>query len=160
MDKQSAYFSSTQLARACDLAGPVGRSALHVRNAENAMALGGMRMPDLSVQANAGYRLWGDKFYNMAMDFIGRHPDSLLVIQAIRQGLGTSGFSGDVSAAFRESWFQVLGTTMPPPCSGPDPAVLETWGRAVNDVDAARILPQWLRTGAPIGIKVHMAESD
>ena len=156
MDKKSAYFSSTQLARAYDLAGPVGRSALHVRNAENAMALGGMRRPDLSVQANAGYRLWGDKFYNMAMDFIGRHPDSLLVIQAIRQGLGTSGFSDDVSAAFRESWFQVLGTTMPPPCSGPDPAVLETWGRAVNDVDAARILPQWLRTGAPIGIKEHI----
>ena len=156
MDKQSAFFSNTQLARAYDLAGPAPQSALHIRNVENAQALGGMRRPDLSVLASPGYRHWGDRFHNMALDFIGRHPDAMLVIHDIRGGRSTMGFTADVATAFRKSWFQVLETDEPPPCSGPDPAVLETWGKAVGDEDASRILPQWLRTGAPIGIKEHI----
>ena len=84
----------------------------------------------------------GDRLHNMALDFIGRHPDAMLVIHDIRGGRSTMGFSADVSTAFRKSWFQILGTDKPPPCSGPDPTVLETWGKAVGDVDASPILPQ------------------
>ena len=35
---------------------------------------------------------------------------------------------------------------------GPDPETLESWGMAVGDLDATRILPSWLRNGAPIGV--------
>ena len=101
MDVQSAFFSNTQLARAYDLAGPAPQSALHIRNVENAQALGGMRRPDLSVLASPGYRHWGDRFHNMALDFIGRHPDAMLVTHDIRGGNSTMGFTADVATAFR-----------------------------------------------------------
>ena len=92
----------------------------------------------------------------MAFDFIGKFPESLQVIKDIRSGRGTKGFSDGVSKAFRTAWFKELGVPEPPGCKGPDPTVVETWGEAVGDVDAARILPQWLRTGAPIGIEEHI----
>ena len=156
MDRQSAYFSTTRLSRAYDLAGPTPHSALHLRNAENDSALGGMRRPDLSVQTNPKYRQWGDRLSAMAFDFIGKFPEAMRVIKDIRSGHGTKGFPAEVTIAFRKAWFKELGVVEPPGCKGPDPTVLETWGEAVGDVDAARILPQWLRTGAPIGIEEHI----
>ena len=153
MDRQSAYFSTTTFSRAYDLAGPVAESALHRRNIENMQALGGMRRPDRSVQANTKYRILGFRLSAVVMQFIKDYPAAMLVIDDIRNGRSTRGFTENITSAFRSAWFQELGVPEPPRCAGPDPSVLSTWGEAVGDYDAAYILPHWLRTGAPIGIE-------
>ena len=152
MDKQGAYFTSANLARAYDLAGPSAPSRLHTRNLENAKALGGMRRPDLSVQRNPLYRAVGKRLHAMAASFIGRHPETLAVINALRAGQEVAGFSDEIIYMFRSEWFATLGATETPRCKGPDPGFMETWGRAVQDEDSAVFLPMWLRTGAPLGI--------
>ena len=152
MDKQGAYFTSANLARAYDLAGPSAPSRLHTRNLENAKALGGMRRPDLSVQRNPLYRAVGKRLHAMAASFIGRHPETLAVINALRAGQEVAGFSDEIIYMFRAEWFATLGAKETPRCKGPDPGFMETWGRAVQDEDSAVFLPMWLRTGAPLGI--------
>ena len=152
MDKQGAYFTSANLARAYDLAGPSAPSRLHTRNLENAKALGGMRRPDLSVQRNPLYRAVGKRLHAMAASFIGRHPETLAVINALRAGQEVAGFSDEIIYMFRSEWFATLGAKETPRCKGPDPGFMETWGRAVQDEDSAVFLPMWLRTGAPLGI--------
>ena len=152
MDKQGAYFTSANLARAYDLAGPSAPSRLHTRNLENAKALGGMRRPDLSVQRNPLYRAVGKRLHAMAASFIGRHPETLAVINALRAGQEVAGFSDEIIYMFRSEWFATLGAKETPRCKGPDPGFMETWGRAVQDEDSAVFLPMWLRNGAPLGI--------
>ena len=83
MDKQSAYFATSQLTRAYDLAGPQAPSSLHIRNQENSAALGGMRRPDRSVLANPLYRSVGAELHSMALDFIKDYPSSLKVIRGL-----------------------------------------------------------------------------
>ena len=36
--------------------------------------------------------------------------------------------------------------------NGPDASVLQAWGGATSDPDAAAISPEWLQSGAPTGI--------
>ena len=152
MDKQGSYFTSAHLARAYDLAGPSAPSRLHIRNVENARALGGMRRPDLSVQHNPHYRSVGRKLHTMAASFIDRHPETLEIINALRAGHEVTGFSDTIISKFRSEWFAALEARETPRCKGPDPGFMETWGRAVQDEDSAIILPMWLRRGAPLGI--------
>ena len=97
MDRQSAYFSTTTLSRAYDLAGPVAESALHRRNIENMQALGGMRRPDRSVQTNSKYRTLGTRLSAMAMQFIKDYPAAMRVIDDIRNGRSTRGFDKNIS---------------------------------------------------------------
>ena len=152
MDKQSAYFATSQLTRAYDLAGPQAPTSLHLRNQENSVALGGMRRPDLSVRSNPLYRSIGAKLHIMASDFIKDFPSSLNVIRGLRAGDEVSGFSDKILSDFRSLWFSVLGSSETPKPLGPDAAALQAWGEAVNDPDLAHVLPHWLRHGAPIGI--------
>ena len=156
MDKQSAFFGASHLYRSCDLAGPAAPSALHTRNIENFDALGGMRRPDRSVQQLSGYRIVGAEISCMAEQFISEHPHTLGVVQDLRKGITVTGFSDDVACSFRNRWFQTLGVPTPDRLPGPDADVIECWGRAVGDPDAAEILPRWLRHGAPIGILEHI----
>ena len=101
MDKQSAYFATSQLTRAYDLAGPQAPTSLHIRNQENAMALGGMRRPDRSILASPLYRIVGAKVHIMASDFIKDFPSSLNVIRGLRAGDKVSGFSDKMLGDFR-----------------------------------------------------------
>ena len=94
----------------------------------------------------------GRRLSSMALQFVEDNPEAMLVIDDIRNGRSTEGFDKDIAAKFRTAWFQELGVPEPPGCVGPDPEVLSSWGIAVGDYDAAYILPEWLRTGAPIGI--------
>ena len=84
--------------------------------------------------------------------FIQKHPGILGVIKNTRKGIEVTGYPDAIVNDFRNEWFAVLGLPPPPRCSGPDPAFLEAWGRAVGDRDSAEILPQWLPHGPPIGI--------
>ena len=152
MDKQSSYFTSAQLTRAYDLAGPPAPTKLQTRNLENSLALGGMRRPDISVQSNPLYRYTGSTLHSMALSFIDYYPETLEVVRAIRQGNEVTGFSQELASSFRTAWFHALGTHEPPRGEGPDHHFLEAWGVATRDCDAATVLPGWLRRGAPIGI--------
>ena len=114
MDKQSAFFGTSQLYRSCDLAGPSNPSSLHIRNIENFEALGGMRRPDRSVQQLSGYSIVGADIHAMATKFITEYPHILDVVQNLRQGIAVTGFSDDVASSFRNLWFQTLGSPTPP----------------------------------------------
>ena len=120
MDKQSAFFGTSQLYRSCDLAGPATASALHIRNVENLEALGGMRRPDRSVQQHDTYGIIGAELHSMAVKFITDHPHILSVVQNLRKGVVVSGFSDDVASLFRNKWFSTLGSPTPPRLPGPD----------------------------------------
>ena len=156
MDRQSAFFASSQLLRSYDLAGPAPKSKLHYRNLENDEALGGMRRPDRSVHTSPGYRSVGQRIFDMGEAFIKSNPKSLDIVRDLRAGKVVTGFPDDMVAAFRDSLFEVLGSSAPPTSHGPDPDLIECWGKAVGDQDAAGILPGWLRQGAPIGILEHI----
>ena len=152
MDKQSAFFGSSQLYRDCDLAGPAVPSALHIRNIENTESLGGMRRPDRSVKLIEGYKTIGKELYDMATQVISDNPEALGVVQDLRLGTEVTGFSESITSSFRDLWFQTLGVPVPQRVPGPDGDVIEAWGQAVGDPDASEILPRWLRHGAPIRI--------
>jgi hypothetical protein len=160
MDRQSSFFASSRLVRAYDLAGPAQQSKLHARNLENDVALGGMRRPDRSVHTSPGYRAVGQQLFTMGEAFIKDNPSALNIVRELRAGNTVSGFPDQMVASFRDSCFRVLGSTTPPVPHGPDADLIECWGKAVGDKDAADILPGWLRKGAPIGILEHIEVAD
>ena len=155
MAKQSSYFGSAELHRSYDLAGPTSLSTREVRNAENDVALGGMRRPDLSVAQSIGYQA-GHCILTMAEKFVDDNPGTLQVAEDLRAGRPVTGFQPGISESFRHLWFQSFGCHTPSRMVGPDADVFECWGRATGDLDASTCLPQWLRHGAPLGIIEHI----
>jgi len=152
MSKQSAFFGSTSLSRAYDLAGPRAATGPVIRANENWECLGGMRRPDRSVQSHEGYKRAGSHLLDMVENFVDQFPQTMEIAESLRTGVRVTGFDDDIKAEFRVRWLQTLGVGPSPRTVGPDPTTLESWGMAVGDEDAARILPSWLRTGAPIGV--------
>jgi len=152
MAKQSAFFGTTALSRAYDLAGPKSATGPAVRASENWQCLGGMRRPDRSVLSNDGYNRPGRCLQAMAEQFVDDHPESMAIAESLRIGDSVTGFDESIKAEFRRRWMHTLGAASSDRPIGPDPETLEAWGRAVGDYDAARILPSWLRNGAPIGV--------
>jgi len=152
MSKQSAFFGTTALSRAYDLAGPKPATGPAIRASENWQCLGGMRRPDRSVLSNEGYKRPGRRLQAMAEQFVNDHPESLAIAESLRIGDSVTGFDESIKSEFRKRWMLTLGAASSDRPIGPDPETLEAWGRAVGDYDAARILPSWLRNGAPIGV--------
>ena len=70
MSKQSAFFGTTALSRAYDLAGPKPAAGPAIRASENWQCLGGMRRPDRSVLSNEGYKRPGRRLQAMAEQFV------------------------------------------------------------------------------------------
>ena len=88
----------------------------------------------------------------MLEEFVDEFPSTLDVAESLRTGARVTGFADDITTEFRERWLQVLCADPSPKTVGPDQTALEAWGKAAGDTDAARILPSWLRCGAPIGV--------
>ena len=150
MSKQAAFFGTTALSRAYDLAGPKPATGPAIRAAENWKCLGGMRRPDRSVLSDEGYKRPGKRLQDMAEQFVDDYPEALAIAESLRIGSSVTGFDESIKAEFRERWMRTLGFSASDRPVGPDPETLESWGMAVGDLDAARILPSWLRNGAPI----------
>ena len=93
--------------------------------------------------------IWGTRAIEGLVDDF---PQTRSVVDDLRSGKPTCGFRGSLLAHFRRPWLQLLGGSVSPSPSGPDPDVLEVWGVAVEDWDAESILPTWLQRVAPIGI--------
>ena len=153
MHRQSAFFNETALYRDALLTEPGRPSTKQIREHENAAALGGMRRPDLSVQADPRYRRVGQQLWDMLADYVDQHQDLLQVVQGLRQGQPVEGFPAHHLQAVRQRWLRTLHVEAVPQGPGPDPDVLQAWGRATGDPDAAEVLPEWLRQGAPLGIR-------
>ena len=152
MHRQSAFFGDTVLYRDALLtkAGPLsGRAA---RDYENKVALGGMRRPDLSVQADRRYRQAGQLLWDVLSGYVDVHQELLHVVLELRQGRPVQGFPPRHLQEVRQQWLRVLHAAAVPRGDGPDADVLQAWGQATGDPDAAQVLPTWLRQGAPLGI--------
>ena len=155
--KQSAFFGNTRLHLSNQLtSAPSRMSTKQIRNVENDQALGGMRRPDLSVQAQDGYKVVGTKLRELLEQFVDKHPSALQVVEEMRAGRKVEGFEHQLMQELRSAWMAVLQTHATPAAEGPDAAVLEAWGRTTGDLDAAQVLPDWLRRGAPCGINEHI----
>jgi len=88
----------------------------------------------------------------MVERFVDEYPEAMEIAESLRTGISVTGFDEAIKTEFRERWLRTLGFSSSVRASGPDPTTLEAWGMAVGDLDAARILPSWLRKGAPIGV--------
>ena len=154
MSKQSAFFGTTALSRAYDLAGPKPATGPAIRASENWQCLGGMRRPDRSVLTNEGYKRPGKRLQDMAEQFVNDHPESMAVAESLRIGDSVTGFDESIKAEFRRRWMHTLGAASSDRPIGPDPETLEAWGRAVGDYDAARILHRRVsRTNGPVFVQ-------
>ena len=109
MVKQSAFFGSTSLSRAYDLAGPRAATGPVVRANENLACLGGMRRPDRSAQAHDGYKKAGRHLLCMLEEFVDEFPATLDVAESLRTGERVTGFVDSIATEFRERWLRVLG---------------------------------------------------
>ena len=152
MRKQSAFFGNTCLARYALLTQPGPSSGRAVKDHEDRVALGGMRRPDLSVQSHSRYSLVGAQLWDMLSGYVDEHQDLLQVVDTLRQGLPVEGIPQQHLQAVRQRWLEVMRAPLVPRGQGPDADTLQAWGRATHDPDAARVLPGWLRMGAPLGI--------
>ena len=152
MHKQASYFGTATLYRDVMLTGVDEVSSKAARELENQAALGGMRRPDLSVQAHDRYRQPGQLLWVLLARYVTDNPDLLQVVEDLRKGCPGEGFALHHLHAVRRQWLLALRAHPTPPRHGPDPDVLQAWGRATGDPDAAEVLPNWLRQGAPLGI--------
>ena len=152
MSKQASFFGTATLTRPWNLAGPPSLSKRERRSQEEQSALGGMRRPDLSVQQSPKYREVGSRLRLMLEDMVSRHDEARSVIEAIRNGSPTQGFSKSLLRNVRKEWLSTLHAPASSPVEGPDASVFAAWGKATDDPDAANILPAWITEGAPMGI--------
>ena len=104
MAKQSAFFGSTSLSRAYDLAGPRAATGPVVRANENWECLGGMRRPDRSVQNHEGYKRAGRRLLDMLEDFVDQFPQTMEIAESLRTGTRVTGFDDSINAEFRVRW--------------------------------------------------------
>ena len=155
MARQSAFFCSAQLHRTYDLAGPTAASRTVTRKRENADALVGMRRPDRSYASSPSYADVGAKLSHMLDAYIAANPSTLEVISGLRAGHAVQGMAENMPE-LRTRWLSTLAWPPTAPVPRPDACVIEAWGQACNGPDAARILPSWLRAGAPIGVVEHV----
>jgi len=88
----------------------------------------------------------------MLENFVDQFPQTMEIAESLRTGTRVTGFDDDIKAEFRIRWLRTLGFGPSPRTTGPDPTILESWGMAVGDEDAGRILPSSLRIGAPIWV--------
>ena len=93
MHRQSAFYGDATLYRDSLLTKADAVSSRATRDIENQTALGGMRRPDLSVQARDGYRLPGQRLWHMLATYVSEHPDVRQVVEGLRQGLPGEGFA-------------------------------------------------------------------
>ena len=120
MSKQASFFGSATLTRPWDLAGPSGLTKREQRSHEEQEALGGMRRPDLSVRRSPKYRAVGKKLRTMLEAMVDSHDEALSVIEAVRSGSQTGGFSQDVLRSVREEWLHALHAPPSAPVVGLD----------------------------------------
>ena len=125
---------------------------------ENEDAMGGMRRPDKSVQWLPAAVHVGRRLHSIFSDYLESKPGLLQVVTDIRNGIPTTGFDIADITALQHSWRDTLqaGDIEWQSLPGPRADILESWGRAVGDPDAASILPTWLREGAPMGISADI----
>ena len=152
MSRQSAFFGPTSLCRTYDLAGTPHESRVEARERENSAALGGMRRPDRSVDTGLDYAGAGKELGQMLDGIIHKHPATLDLVEQLRLGHRVSGYDPVIMEEVRSKWLHTLASRSGERQPGPDADVLQAWGRATRDPDAADVLPSWLRTGAPLGI--------
>ena len=110
----------------------------------------------MSVQRRPEYAEVGRQLLQMLEQFVDHHPEALEVVEALRRGEEVEGFPAPLIQEVRARWMRVLGSSAPREGSGPGAAALEVWGARCNDEDAHRVLPRWLRSGAPLGIEHSM----
>ena len=152
MARQCAFFGHTTLQRSADLAGPQAPSKRESRNWADTLALGGMRRPDLSIQHHPQYTVHGKRMRDALDSVIHSFPEVLQLIKDIRDGQAVQGFSNDVLWHTKARLLAALDSWAQPAGDGPDDILIEAFGKATGDVDAAKWLPLWLREGAPMGI--------
>ena len=98
MVKQSAFFGSTSLSRAYDLAGPRADTGPVVRANENLACLGGMRRPDRSARVHVGYKKAGRHLLGMLEEFDDQFPSTLEVAESLRTGERVTGFVDNIAS--------------------------------------------------------------
>ena len=124
MSKQAAFFGTTALSRAYDLAGPKPATGPAIRAAENWKCLGGMRRPDRSVLSDEGYKRPGKRLQDMAEQFVNDYPEALAIAESLRIGDSVTGFDESIKSEFRERWMRTLGFSASDRPVGPDPETL------------------------------------
>ena len=107
--RQSSYLDTATLTRAADLAGP----ACQRGTAES--CLGACVGPTCLYEFFRGYTVAGTRVRAMLEGFVDDFPQTRPVVDDLRSGRPTCGFSGDVVAHFRRQWLQHLGRSVSPP---------------------------------------------
>ena len=155
MAKQAAFSGSAVLQREAYLAGPPASSKAQLREIENTQSIGGMRRPDKSIEHNPQYRLVGAKIAVALDQFAEDYPEVKEYVVKMRSGVEVQGLGDELRKLLRRRTMEVLGADVGdhPVAPGPDADLIEAWGLATEDPDASRILPGWMRSGAPIGLE-------
>ena len=94
------------------------------------------------------YKVAGTRIRAVPEGFVDDFLQTRSVVDDLRSGRPTFGFSGAVLAHFHPRWPQLLGRSPSPPPAG----VHEALGVAAGEWDAESVLPSWLGHGAPNGI--------
>ena len=120
------------------------------RDDENEQAVGGMRCPATSVRRVAGMSEAGAVVRRALEDCLAEHV-GLNPVEELAAGRTADGFDDKVVAGARERVLRALGSgELATSTKGISAAVLRAFIEASGDPDYH--LPEWLETGAPIGI--------